>query len=234
MLFLHELHKVKGAEEDAFESCWRDEWMPRLAEGDDARLLWYLNQAHGAGPSYTVVTITAIRDGAAWERLARRVQSGDLSESVTKQDGLRHSVDAKLLLPVPWSDMQEVDLAAVPADGATHELSLYMEDTGWPSAPLGEYVEFWGRTYYPAIMGRPPGERLLDIQASFQVAHGAGHRPEAILMQKVVDHDRLLALLAHETAPQFRQPGTFMHDALAYRDQWVSRLLRTSSWSPLY
>jgi hypothetical protein len=234
MLFLHELHKVKGAEEDAFESCWRDEWMPRLAEGDDARLLWYLNQAHGAGPSYTVVTITAIRDGAAWESLARRVQGGDLSESVTKQDGLRHSVDAKLLLPVPWSDMQEVDLAVVPADGATHELSLYMEDTGWPSAPLGEYVEFWGRTYYPAIMGRPPGERLLDIQASFQVAHGAGHRPEAILMQKVVDHDRLLALLAHETAPQFRQPGTFMHDALAYRDQWVSRLLRTSSWSPLY
>jgi hypothetical protein len=234
MLFLHELHKVKGAEEDDFESCWRDEWMPRLAEGDDARLLWYLNQAHGAGPSYTVVTITAIRDGAAWESLARRVQGGDLSESVTKQDGLRHSVDAKLLLPVPWSDMQEVDLAVVPADGATHELSLYMEDTGWPSAPLGEYVEFWGRTYYPAIMGRPPGERLLDIQASFQVAHGAGHRPEAILMQKVVDHDRLLALLAHETAPQFRQPGTFMHDALAYRDQWVSRLLRTSSWSPLY
>jgi hypothetical protein len=83
-------------------------------------------------------------------------------------------------------------------------------------------------------MGRPPSERLLDIQASFQVAHGAGHRPEAILMQKVVDHDRLLALLAHETNPQFRQPGTFMHDALAYRDQWVSRLLRTSSWSPLY
>jgi hypothetical protein len=208
--------------------------MPRLADGDDARLLWYLNQAHGAGPSYTVVTITALRDGAAWEQMARRVQGGDLAALVAEQDRMRHSVDAKLLLPVPWSDMQEVDLAAVPTDGTAHELSLYMEDTGWPSAPLGEYVDFWGRTYYPAIMDRPPGERLLDIQASFQVAHGAGHRPEAILMQKVVDHDRLLALLAHETAPQFRQPGTFMHDALAYRDQWVSRLLRTSSWSPLY
>jgi hypothetical protein len=234
MLFLHEVHKVKGAEEDAFEASWRDAWMPRLADGDDARLLWYLNQAHGAGPSYTVITITALRDGTAWEQMARRVQGGDLAALVAEQDRMRHSVDAKLLLPVPWSDMQEVDLAAVPTDGTAHELSLYMEDTGWPSAPLGEYVDFWGRTYYPAIMDRPPGERLLDIQASFQVAHGAGHRPEAILMQKVVDHDRLLALLAHETAPQFRQPGTFMHDALAYRDQWVSRLLRTSSWSPLY
>ena len=234
MLFLHEVHKVKGAEEDAFEASWRDTWMPSLAEGDDARVLWYLNQTHGAGPSDTVITITAIRDGAAWERMARRVQGGDLSKLVADQDRLRHTVDAKLLLPVSWSDMQDVDLAAVAADGAKHELSLYMEDTGWPSAPLGEYVEFWGRTYYPAIMDRPPEERLLDIQASFQVAHGAGHRPEAILMQKVVDHERLLALLARETAPQFRQPGTFMHDALAYRDQWESRLLRTSSWSPLY
>ena len=44
----------------------------------------------------------------------------------------------------------------------------------------------------------------------------------------------LTAVLAHETAPQYRRPGTFMHDALAYRDQWESRLLRTSSWSPLY
>jgi hypothetical protein len=29
-----------------------------------------------------------------------------------------------------------------------------------------------------------------------------------------------------------RQPGTFMHDALELRDQWESRLLRTSRWSP--
>jgi hypothetical protein len=31
-----------------------------------------------------------------------------------------------------------------------------------------------------------------------------------------------------------KQPGTFMHDALDVRDQWESRLLRTSSWSPLH
>jgi hypothetical protein len=29
-----------------------------------------------------------------------------------------------------------------------------------------------------------------------------------------------------------RQPGMFMHDALDYRDQWESKLLRTSPWSP--
>jgi hypothetical protein len=130
--------------------------------------------------------------------------------------------------------MQEVDLARVPTATAGHDLSLYMEDTGWPSVPLDDYVEFWGRTYFPTIMDRPAGERLLDIQAVFQVAHGAGRRPEAILMQKVLNHDALLALLANEVPAAYRKPGTFMHDALAYRDQWESRLLRTSSWSPLY
>jgi len=71
-----------------------------------------------------------------------------------------------------------------------------------------------------------------QVEASFQTAFGAGRRREAVLWQKIVDHDRLLTLLTHETAPQHKAPGTFMHEALAYRDQWESKLLRTSSWSP--
>ena len=34
--------------------------------------------------------------------------------------------------------------------------------------------------------------------------------------------------------PHVKGPGTWMHDALELRDQWTSRLLRTSEWSPLY
>ena len=30
--------------------AFRGGWMPMLAEGDDARLLWYMNHAHGSGP----------------------------------------------------------------------------------------------------------------------------------------------------------------------------------------
>ena len=72
MLFLHETHKVKGKLEDEFEAAIRDEWMRRLAEGDEARLLWYANHAHGSGASYQVVTITGVADGA-WEGLAREL-----------------------------------------------------------------------------------------------------------------------------------------------------------------
>ena len=53
-------------------------------------------------------------------------------------------------------------------------------------------------------------------------------------MQKVIDHGVLLGLLENETPAAMKQPGTFMHDALQVRDQWESRLLRTSAWSPLH
>ncbi len=96
MLFIHELHKVRGRFEDDFETAFREGWMPMLAAGDDARLLWYTNQAHGSGPAYTVITVTAVRDGAAWERLTKRVQKGDLQEWMRNVDEFRHDVDAKL------------------------------------------------------------------------------------------------------------------------------------------
>ena len=40
-------------------------------------------------------------------------------------------------------------------------------------------------------------------------------------------------LLTREVPPELTRPGTWMHDALALRDQWQSRLLRTTRWSPL-
>lgn len=233
MFFVHETHEVIGRKEDEFEAAIRDEWLPTLAKGDDARLLWYCVHVHGTGPSYNVVTITAVRDGAAWEDLAGRLHHGDLAAWQTELDALRHGVTSSVMVPVSWSPMQEVDFAAVPTAGVDHELSIYMEDTGWPHAPLADYIAFWGSGYHAPMQARPVGERLLDIQLCLQPAYGAGRRKEAVLWQKVLDHDRLLTLLTEETDPELKQPGRFMHDALAYRDQWRSRLLRTSRWSPL-
>ena len=72
MLLLHEVHKVVGRNEEEFEAAYRDYWMPTMAKSDYARLLWYANHALGSGVSYNVVTVTAIKDGRAWEDLARR------------------------------------------------------------------------------------------------------------------------------------------------------------------
>jgi formate-dependent phosphoribosylglycinamide formyltransferase (GAR transformylase) len=75
---------------------------------------------------------------------------------------------------------------------------------------------------------------LLDIQACFQIAHGTHQAREAILWQKIVSHDALLHLLANETPAEYEGPAGHMQKALEYRDDWQSRLLRTSSWSPPY
>jgi hypothetical protein len=232
VLFMHEVHKVRGRAEDQFEAAFRDGWMPILGGGDDARLLWYTNHAHGSGPAYTVVTVTAVRHGPAFERLALRVQKGDLQQWMRELDELRHDVDAKLLVPLPWSPLQDVDFEEVPVDGRKHELTLYMEDTMWPyEDKFLEYIDRCGEVYAKSIDRPAP---LLTIEAAFQPALGSHGRREVALMQRIHQPDELLKLLQTEIAPEQRAPGTWMHDALELRDQWTSRLLRTSSWSPLY
>ncbi|HEX3284058.1 MAG TPA: hypothetical protein VHT50_05205 [Mycobacterium sp.] len=229
---MHEVHSVRGRTEDDFEAAFRDGWMPILGDGDDARLLWYTNHAHGSGPAYTVVTLTAVRDGTAWERLALRIQKGDLRPWMRDLDELRHDVDAKLLVPLPWSPLRDVDFKDVPTDGREHALTLYMEDTMWPyEDTLLTYIERCGQVYSQSLDRPNP---LLSIEAAFQPALGSHLRREVALMQRVHNPDALLKLLQTEIAPEYRRPGTWMHDALELRDQWTSRLLRTSSWSPLF
>ena len=234
MLFVHEYHWVKGRQELEFEAAFRDLWMPMLGKDDDARLLYYCHHTHGTGPAYGVLTLTAVKDGAAWERLVTRMQRGDLAQHVADLDEMRHRVEQKTLIPVPWIPLQEVDFGTVPTTPQDHAPSIFMEDTGWPHAPLADYIRFWDEGYYQPMEKRPREDRLLDIQMVFQPAYGAGRRKEAILWQKVLDHDRLLGLLLHETDPELLKPGAFMSEALTYRDTWESRLLRTAPWSPLF
>lgn len=232
MLFMHEVHQVRGRAEDEFEAAFRDGWMPMLGAGDDARLLWYANHAHGSGPAYHVVTVTAVRDGAAWERLAVRIQKGDLRQWMRDLDELRHDVEAKLLMALPWSPLQELELNEVPTDKREHELSLYMEDTMWPyEGKFEEYIDRCGQVYAKSLEA---SASMLTIQAAFRPALGSHLRREVVLMQRISEPDALLNLLRTEIPPAYRAPGTWMYDALDLRDQWISQLLRTSAWSPLY
>jgi len=79
---------------------------------------------------------------------------------------------------------------------------------------------------------REGGNRLLRVEAGFRTVFGAGRRREIVLWQKVVEPRGLVPLVTREVPPEYRKPGTWRHDALALRDRWESRLLRTTSWSP--
>jgi hypothetical protein len=237
MLLIHETHTLVGGKEEEFEFSVREGWARALEKGDDARLLWYLTHAHGAGPSYTVTTVTAARDGAALENLGKRVQESDLSSWTRDVDSLRHEVVGKVVRPLPWSPMQELDLASIPGVDAEHAQSIYMEDTVWPyEGKLDEYIERSGTLYAEQTVARraKEGASLLEVQASFRSVYGAGIGREIILMQKVTQPELLLWLLGNEVPAEHRAPGTWMHDALELRDRWQSRLLRTATWSPLW
>ncbi len=232
MLFLHEVHTVAGRHEDEFEAAFRDAWMPTLARDDDARLLYFLRLAHGTGRAYHLVTITALRDGAAYERLVTRVQRGDLRGWAADVDLLRHEVAGKLLVPVDWSPMQDLDLTTIAADGREHEPALYMEDSAWPyEGSLDRYLDK-ARTHYAPSLEQRTERSLLTLLGVFQAALGSPRRREVVLWQRVDFPERLPGLFTHELPAHVKGPGTWMHDALEVRDDWESRLLRSTTWSP--
>ena len=236
MLLLRESHDVIGAREDEFEATVRDEWLPALAKDPGARLLFFLHLAHGSGESYRVVTYTLLRDGAAWGRLVDRVNTGDLAPLAEKLDGLRHNVEGKSYVALPWSPAGELSVEEIPTEPGSHELSLFMEDTVWPhEGKLEEYVRRAGANYAVEFDGRRSGRpQLLEIQAAYRTAFGSHRRREVILWQKVVNPKGLVGLLTREIPEEYKTPGRWMLDALELRDQWQSRLLRTSSWSPCF
>jgi hypothetical protein len=236
MLFLHEVHEVAGVHEVEFETAFRDVWMPALAAGSDARLLYFLRHAVGTGPSYQVVTITGLVDATAWGGLAQRVHGGDLRDWAEHVDCLRHDVTAKLLQPLPWSPLQTVDLSQVPTAVGAHDLTLFMEDTVQPfEGKLEDYVRTAG-SHYASELGahKREGRALLELQAAFRPVFGTHRRREVVLWQKITQPQGLLALLTCEISPDFVRPGSWMHDALALRDRWQSKLLRAVGWSPCW
>ena len=111
-----------------------------------------------------------------------------------------------------------------------------MEDTAWPHAgKLEDYIAAARDNYAPSLAeGRHGGRSLLELEAVFMPAWGAAaRRREIILWQRVTKPAGILGLLTSEIPAEHRAPGTWMHDALKVRDDWESRLLRTSTWSPL-
>jgi hypothetical protein len=237
-LFLHETHEVIGGKEAEIEAAYRDGWMPELAKGDDARLLWYYDLVHGSHRAHVTITVTAVRDAAAWERLGTRLLRGDLNSWLRRVDALRHDSIGRMLLPVSWSKMREVDLESIPADPSfRHEQTLYIEDNGWATAPLDEYIAFQEEKWHrPLVEGNPNVRLLIDLQAFLQVAHGTGRRPECCFMEKSLEDQYALVhnLLDTELPARMREPGTYMVEGLRHRDQWESKIVRTSAWSPLY
>src|SRR5947208_3321348 len=110
MIFVHEVHDVAGGKMAEYGEAVRTRWPRVVGERGQARLLWYWELAHGTGASYQAVSLTAVRDWAAWGDLTAR--AADWRREVAP---LLREVTAKILLPAPWSPLADADLASEPA-----------------------------------------------------------------------------------------------------------------------
>ena len=128
-----------------------------------------------------------------------------------------------------------IDLAAVPTAGVDHRAAVFMEDTVWPDhGLLDTYIDKAGSHYARWMDSDEHDEtEMLRIEAAYRTAWGSGRRNEIVLWQRVTRLDWIPGLLVMEVPEHLKAPGTWMHDALQLRDQWESRLLRSTRWSPL-
>src|SRR5437660_8147818 len=148
MIFVHEVHDVAGGKMAEYGEAVRTRWPRVVGEPGQARLLWFWELAHGTGASYQAVSLTAVRDWAAWGELAARTSNVD--EWRRRVATVRRDVTAKILLPAPWSPLADVDLDAEPEAREVERPGLYLHDTGWPfPGQLGAYVAALGAVFFP-------------------------------------------------------------------------------------
>ena len=227
MVYVHEVHEVAGGKMEEFGDAVRTQWRPLLEADGHARLLWFWELTHGTGPSYQAVSITAVRDWAAWGAFVARAGEPQRRDWQRRAGTLRREVTAKILLPAPWSPLTDVDLAAVPPVTPTDAPALYLHDTGWPfPGKLEEYVEALGTVFYPQTRHA----RMISVAACWTVAPGTGRHHEVILLQKIESWEMFSRLLAR--GEQGAQRGGWMVEGLRFRDRWESKLLRCAPWSP--
>ena len=233
MLYVHEVHKVVGTQAERFEDAYREGWMPALAKGSDARLLWYFDLAHGSGLAYRVITVTAVADGGAYGRLAERVARGDLQAWGRHLDALQHESVGRILSPLSWSPAIGA-LADVPTESVDGEPTMYMEDTMWPfPGKLRDRTSRRPARSTGRALAAEDAQMQMSIGLALQTMPGSGRSPEVTLLQKLSSLPRLIELLTKDIPAEVTGPGSWMHEALDLRDQWRSKLLRTAVWSPL-
>jgi hypothetical protein len=229
MIFVHEVHEILGGKMEEFADAVRTRWRPLLEQNGDARLLWFWQLAHGTSVSYQAVSLTAVRDWAAWGAIVARTAADPRCREWQQHVWtLRREVTAKVLLPAPWSPLQEVDLTAAPAEPAPGTPAVYLHDTGWPfPGQLEEYVAALGSIFYPQTRRA----HMISVAGCWVVAPGTGRHHEVVLLQRIEDWSQFARLL--EMGEQGAQRGGWMVEGLRYRDRWESKLLRCVPWSPM-
>jgi hypothetical protein len=214
------VHAAIGEHEIELDEAIRDVYAPTIAD-DNARLAWYLYSTHGAGDAYIVTVITALRDGAAWERLSRRLRYGDLADWLLQVERVTYWSQSTLLVSTEWSPAADLDLDALPVGPAEHEVRVFREDT-----LEGPGIE--------SAVSQPKGTDgdVLTCIAGFRPFFApTGDASEVKVLYRVASADAIEGAYATDTG--WNDWSGSLTPTLPVGAHGSTRMLRNVPWSPL-
>jgi hypothetical protein len=232
VFFVHEIHSVPGRTGEAFEALLREEWAPALARDDGARLVWCVRSMPGSIGFPELITLVAVPDGSALERLGARVRDGDLRDVALALDDARAGVTRRILAPMAFNPLS-VDLDAIPAEPQPVDApsEIYIHDFVPPRLGMQRVYEA-AMSEILMKMLEMEGHSIL-IWAGLETVPGGGPVPESLNISHVGRAEEGTRLLSTPIPREMVTPGSWMLEGLKLRDTWTSRLVRTVSWSPL-
>jgi hypothetical protein len=227
MYFLHEIHSLDAGACADYEDRLRDEWGPALERESGARLVWCVRTLPGTVCGSEIITLTALVDGDALERLGERIRDGDLEELALSLSADRVGLAQRVMTSLPFSEY-EPDRTDGDAEHAPPV--AYIHDFVPPrTGRQRPYEEAMAQVFLKTLEA---GSFDFVMWAGLQTVAGGGPIPENTMITGVRSPEVLTTLLTTGNSREDFQPGAWMFEALKLRDTWISRLVRASPWSP--
>ncbi len=230
MRYIHQILRVPLPRRAALEARLRDDWLPAVARGGDARLAWVASAMDLAVRADEVCAITVLRDDAALARFGERVRTGDLASLAAEVAGETTSMEVRLLAPLRYNPFT-FELDAIPAEPVVAPTTSYMHDFVPPVIGQNRGYEDLMEARYMALSDQELSNVVL--RGAFETVAGGGPMPEHFNLSEIRSTDGLIQLLAHEIPKEYKAMGTWMWEALGVRDRWTTRLVRSAAWSPV-
>jgi len=230
MFYVHEIHAVDTVRAKTFEAIVREQWVSALASDPQTRLVWCARSMPGTASYPELITMTAVEDGAALERLGARCRNGDLRELSSELGRHRNGVTTRVLAAMEEFNPYSVDLGELPLvrDGAPSE--MYIHDFVAPQPGMQRIYE---------VQMREAFMKMLEIDAlpmktwgGFETVAGGGRVPQSLMITWIANPPAISNLLSQGNPRVAPEPGSWMAEGLKLRDTWISRLVRSVPWSP--
>jgi hypothetical protein len=230
MFYVHEIHELDAAEAERFETLVREQWVPALAGDPETRLVWCVRSMPGTASYPELITMTAVENGAALERLGSRYRDGDLRKPSSELDRHRSGVQTRVFAALEEFNPYSVELGEVPLVREDAPTEMYIHDFVDPQPGMQRVYE---------VQMREAFMKMLEIDAlpmktwgGFETVAGGGRVPQSLMVTWIANPPAISNLLAQGNPRVAPEPGSWMAEGLKLRDTWISRLVRSVPWSP--